>query len=262
MNAAMTKLEADRVAVVTGAGSGIGRALARELARRGLRLALVDIDEAALRGVCDELAPLAEEVLAVHADVSMREQVASVRGQVEAKFGHADLLFNNAGVFTLAQPVWQKDPVRCRRLFEINYWGAVYGIQEFVPGFIERGAGHVVNTASMSGLSIMAGLGDYAPAKHALVSLSEILRADLDAAGHTRIGVTLLCPAIVDTPMGRTAAALPADAPRPDGMLGADDVAVAAMEGIEAGRLYVTPSRGAKKRVVDRLQPILGAFAD
>jgi short-subunit dehydrogenase len=114
----------------------------------------------------------------------------------------------------------------------------------------------------MSGLSIVPGLGDYAPAKHALVALSEILRADLDAAGHSQIGVTLLCPAIVDTPMGRTAAALTADAPRPAGMIGAADVAAAAMEGIEAGRMYVAPTPGSKQRVVDRLQPILGAFAN
>lgn len=258
----MTKLEAGHVAVVTGAGSGIGRALSRELARRGLRLALVDIDEAALRGARDELAPLGAEVLTVNADVSMREEVASMRRQVEAKFGPVGLLFNNAGIFSGAQPVWRKDPVRWRRLFEINYWGAVYGIQEFVPGFIERGEGHVVNTASMSGLSIVPGLADYAPAKHALVSLSEILRADLDAAGHMRVGVTLLCPAVVDTPMGRTAVALADGAQRPDGMIGADDVAAAAMEGIEAGRMYVTPTPGSKKRVLDRLQPIIGAFAD
>jgi NAD(P)-dependent dehydrogenase (short-subunit alcohol dehydrogenase family) len=258
----MTTLEAGRVAVVTGAGSGIGRALSRELARRGLRLALVDVDEAALRAARDELAPLGAEVLTFDADVSVRGQVAAVRRQVEATFGHADLLFNNAGIFTAAEPVWRKDLVRWRRLLDINYWGAVYGIQEFVPGFIERGEGHVVNTASMSGLSIVPGLGDYAPAKHALVAMSEILRADLDAAGHSRIGVTLLCPAIVDTPMGRRAASITADAPRPGDMLAADDVAAAAMEGIEAGRLYVTPTPGSKKRVIDRLQPILGAFAD
>lgn len=248
--------------MITGAGSGIGSALARELARRGVRLALVDIDDAALRAAREALALLGAEVLTIQADVSVREQVAAVRKQVEARFGGTDLLFNNAGIFTMAQPVWLKDPALWRRLFEINYWGAVYGIQEFVPGFIERGTGYVVNTASMSGLSIVPGLGDYAPAKHALVALSEILRADLDAAGHSQIGVTLLCPAIVDTPMGRTAAALTADAPRPAGMIGAADVAAAAMEGIEAGRMYVAPTPGSKQRVVDRLQPILGAFAD
>jgi NAD(P)-dependent dehydrogenase (short-subunit alcohol dehydrogenase family) len=262
MSTPATKLEAGRVAVVTGAGSGIGQALSRELARRRLRLALVDIDEAALRAAREDLAPFSAEVLTVAADVSVREQVAAVRRQVEAKFGPADLLFNNAGIFTAPQPVWRKDPVRWQRLVEINYWGAVYGIQEFVPGFIERDRGHVVNTASMSGLSIVPGLGDYAPVKHALVSLSEILRADLDAAGHWRVGVTLLCPAIVDTPMGRMAAALAADAPRPYGMIGADDVAKAAMEGIETGRMYVTPTPGAKKRVIDRMQSILGAFSD
>jgi NAD(P)-dependent dehydrogenase (short-subunit alcohol dehydrogenase family) len=262
MSKAGTKLEAGRVAVVTGAASGIGMAISRELAVRGLRLALVDIDEATLRAAHDEFAPHGSQVLAVQADVSVRDQVAAVREQVDAAFGHADLLFNNAGIFAGTQPVWEKDPVCWRRLFEINYWGAVYGIQAFIPGFIERGTGHVINTASLSGMSIVPGLGDYAPAKHALVSLSEILRADLDAAGHERIGVTLLCPAIVDTPMGRSAAALTADAPRPDGMIGADDVAAAAMRSIEAGDMYVMPTPRSKKRILDRLRGILHALPD
>jgi NAD(P)-dependent dehydrogenase (short-subunit alcohol dehydrogenase family) len=257
----MTKLQAGQVAVVTGGGSGIGRALALALSRRGLRIALADRDVDALDRTQAEFVKLGVDTIAVQTDVSSRPQMQSLHAAVIASFGQADLICNNAGIFNSTEPVWTKDAVRWRRLFEVNYWGVVHGIQEFVPGFIARGSGHVVNMASMSGLSVVAGLGDYAPAKHAVVALSEILRADLDAAGAGQIGVTVLCPAVVDTAMGRYAVHLPANAPRAAGMLSAEEVAIAAVDGIEAGRMYVTPTPNSKQRVLDRLKPILDSFA-
>src|SRR5207253_5409058 len=98
--------------------------------------------------------------------------------------------------------VWDIDITDWRQLFEVNYWGVVHGIQEFVPILVHQGSGHVVTTASMSGLSTVPGMADYASAKHAIIALSEILRADLDMAGASAIGVTILCPAVVRTAMG------------------------------------------------------------
>ncbi|WP_171015951.1 SDR family NAD(P)-dependent oxidoreductase [Ramlibacter sp. 2FC] len=249
------------MALVTGGAEGIGLALAEAFARRGLRIVIADIDAAALRQAEQRLASLDTEVLGVQTDVSDREAVRSLREQALARFGTVDVLCNNAGLYHGTGPAWQLDLAAWRRLFEVNYWGVAYGIQAFVPLFVERGSGHVVNTASMSGLSTVPGMSDYSPAKHAVIALSETLRADLDANGAPDVGVTVLCPAVVNTPMGRRAVGLPAGGGTlPPNMIEPHALAKAALAGIEAGQLYVTPSSGSKERFLRRIQPILGAF--
>ena len=266
----MTKLHADQVAVITGGASGIGFALAEALVRKGLRVALADQNRDALRAAADRLDKSGRSVLAVQTDVSDRDSMRSLRDNVVLHFGRADLVCNNAGIFSSVGPIWELDADHWRRLFEVNYWGVVHGIREFMPLLIKRGSGHVVNTASMSGLSIVAGTADYVSAKHAVVSLSEALRADLDAGGLQAIGVTVVCPGAVRTDFGDYALKLMNSKLNPKHrmtstlqrhVLEVEELAQATVRGIEQDALFVTPTRGSRERVMSRLEPLLAAIS-
>jgi NAD(P)-dependent dehydrogenase (short-subunit alcohol dehydrogenase family) len=266
------KLGNEQVAVVTGGATGIGYALAEALIGKGVKVALADRDEGALSRAVDQLRAKGAAVIGILTDVSDRTAVQSLREQVIAAFGRVDVLCNNAGIYPGMNPVWTIDLAAWRRLFEINYWGVVFGIQEFVPLFIKQGSGHVVNTASMSGLSTVPGSADYGSSKHAMIAVSETLRTDLDLAGHTDIGVTVLCPSVVMTDMGRRALGVfnssetlegrknVGSGPNLAAVIEPDALAAAAIEGIEAGRMYVTPTPASRDRFLKRVQPILDAF--
>jgi NAD(P)-dependent dehydrogenase (short-subunit alcohol dehydrogenase family) len=266
------KLEPGQVAVVTGGAAGIGYALADALVGKGVKVALADRDEEALSRAIEQLQGKGAAIIGIPTDVSDRSAVRSLRERVIAALGRVDVLCNNAGIYPGMNPVWTIDLAAWRRLFEINYWGVVYGIQEFVPLLIEQGSGHVVNTASMSGLSTVPGSADYGSAKHAVIAVSETLRSDLDLAGHTDIGVTVLCPSVVMTDMGRRALELFASSETLEGrknigsgpnlaaVIEPEMMAAMAIEGIEAGRMYVTPTPASRDRFLKRIQPILNAF--
>jgi NAD(P)-dependent dehydrogenase (short-subunit alcohol dehydrogenase family) len=268
----MTKLGPGQVAVITGGATGIGYALATGLADKGLSVVLADNDVVGLSKAGESLRAKGATVLCVPTDVADRATIQSLREQVIAAFGRVDIICNNAGIYSGMQPVWHIDLAAWRRLFEINYWGVVFGIQEFIPILIEQGSGHVVNTASMSGLSTVPGSADYGSAKHALIAISETLRADLDLAGHNNIGVTLLCPSVVMTDMGRRALGIFNASDTLDGrktvgsgpdlaaIIEPEVLAAAAIAGIEAGHMYVTPTPASRDRFLKRIQPILNAF--
>lgn len=268
----MKKIEPGQVVVVTGGATGIGYALADAFASRGLRLALADINQTELTRAVDRLKEKGAQAIGVPADVADRAAMRSLRQRVIKAFGHVDVICNNAGIYPPVRPVWEIDVAEWRRLFEINFWGVVHGIQEFVPEFIERGSGHVVNTASMSGLTTVPASAEYGSAKHALIAVTETLRADLDLAGHSDIGVTLLCPAVVNTDMGRRALSIlgPANArgngnnvgsgPDLAAVIEPEDLAAAAIAGMEAGHMYVLPTPASRDRFLRRMQPILDAF--
>ena len=265
----MSAIQPGQVAVVTGAAAGIGLALAQAFAQRGLRVALADCDEAALGEAAARLRDLGTTVLAQTTDVSDRAALFALRDAVLKTFGAVDIVCNNAGIYEPLAAAWEIDIARWQRLFAINYWGVVHGIQAFVPLLVEQGHGHVVNTASMSGLTAVPSQAAYSGAKHAVVSLSESLRADLDMAGATGVGVTILCPALVRTPMGERAldyfahASPPGDrerigsGPNLASVLEPAELAAAALQGIEENRLHVTPTPGSRDRFVKRVQPIL-----
>jgi NAD(P)-dependent dehydrogenase (short-subunit alcohol dehydrogenase family) len=265
-------LQSGQVAVITGGATGIGYALAEAFARKGLRLAIADVDAEALRAAERKLRASGANVLAVQTDVAERDQVRALRESVVASFGTVDVLCNNAGVYHAVGPVWTRDTDGWRKLFAVNYWGVVHGIQEFVPLLLAQGSGHVLTTASMSGFTTVPGMAEYSSSKHAIISLTETLRADLDNIGATSIGVTLLCPAVVRTAMGERALGLLTDAhsaasanavgsgPNLASVLEPADVAVAALQGIAAGKLYVMPTPDSKARFMKRVQPILNAF--
>src|SRR5438128_4505862 len=156
----MAELKPRQVAVVTGGASGIGLALVEAFVRKGLRVAIADMEAAALADAVSRLREKGGTVVGVTIDVADRDSVRSLREQVLAAFGAVDVLCNNAGQYNAVEPVWNVDITKWRRLFEVNYWGVVYGIQEFVPIFLQQASGHIVTTASMSGLSTVPGMAD------------------------------------------------------------------------------------------------------
>jgi NAD(P)-dependent dehydrogenase (short-subunit alcohol dehydrogenase family) len=183
-----------KTAVITGAASGIGRALAFRLAREGMHLVVADIDRRRL----GEVAAGLPGSLAVRTDVSRVSDVESLAKAAYARFGAVHLLCNNAGIAEYG-PVWEVPLARWRRVVGVNLWGAIHGCLVFVPRMLaQSGAAHVVNTASMAGLVTPPLAGAYSATKHAVVALSEALVQDL-ALHRARIGVTVLCPGWVST---------------------------------------------------------------
>jgi NAD(P)-dependent dehydrogenase (short-subunit alcohol dehydrogenase family) len=186
----------DKVAVVTGGGSGIGRALALSLAREGARLVLADLDEPAMEGVARQAREHGVETLTVRTDVTELAQVQALAERAWKAFGAVHVLCNNAGV-----AAWGGLDKATHRDWQwvlgVNLWGVIHGIEAFVPRMIAGGQhGHIVNTASMAGLIASQGLGVYNTSKYAVVGLSETLAKDLKPYG---IGVSVLCPMGVET---------------------------------------------------------------
>jgi len=188
----------DRTAVVTGAGSGIGRALALRLAREGANLVLADIEPDALNESAVLVRDEGAEVLDVVTDVSRFESVAALAEATLEHFGTCHVLCNNAGVgggglISRAQLVdWQW-------VLGVNLWGVIHGLSAFLPILEANGdEGHIVNTASVAGLTAGPGLGPYNASKFAVVGITETLYHEL-AAAESRIGVSVLCPGYVAT---------------------------------------------------------------
>jgi NAD(P)-dependent dehydrogenase (short-subunit alcohol dehydrogenase family) len=191
---------AGRVALVTGAGSGIGRETALALARRGADLALCDVDEAGLAATRADAEALGRRVLARRVDVADRAAMRAFAGEVHAQHAALDLLVNNAGVGLAASfldtPLEDWDWI-----LGINLLGVIHGCHFFVPPMVARGrGGHVVNVASMASYMPSEALLAYNVTKFGVRGLSESLRVEL--ARH-RIGVTAVCPGIINTAIAR-----------------------------------------------------------
>ncbi len=192
---------AGRVAVITGAASGIGRGLARHAARTGMRVVLADVEAPALDDAVAEAASLGADTLGVRTDVSREADVRALADAAYDRFGAVHLLCNNAGVFQ-AGVVWQRTAADWDWVLGVNLFGLLHGIRAFVPRMLEQGGdAHIVNTASMAGLISVAYSGPYVVSKFAAAALTECLAHDLRAQGSS-IGVSCLVPGLVDTRIG------------------------------------------------------------
>lgn len=186
-----------KVAVVTGGASGIGLAMGHAFAARGMKVVLADIEEAALDRVAGEFAG-EPDLSTVRCDVSDSAEVEALRDEALSRFGAVHVICNNAGV-SAGGPMWEQSVADWEWVLGVNLMGVVHGIRAFTPLFIEQGDGHVVNTASMAGLTSPPFMGIYNVSKHAVVTMSETLFADLQLSGITGVGVSVLCPGWVRT---------------------------------------------------------------
>lgn len=187
-----------KVAAVTGAASGIGRAMADRWAGLGMRLALADIEVAPLEAAAEELRSAGTEVITVPTDVSDGEQVDTFAAATFEAFGTAHIVCNNAGVGG-GGPMWTLTTADWQWVLGVNLWGVIHGIRAFVPRLVEQGEGQVVNTASVAGLSSPPMMGPYNASKHAVVTISETLRSELNMIADGDFGVTVVCPGWVRT---------------------------------------------------------------
>ncbi len=185
-----------KVALITGAGSGIGEAIANSLARAGAAIAVADIDVAAAERVSEGIRESGGRATPIACDVTSDASIAAAADAAEAELGNIQLLVNNAGAFTvgLLSETSRKD---WNWILDINVGGVVNGLHAILPRMQARGdEGHIVNTASVSGHIGVAGLSIYTASKFAVVGLSECLKLEL---AESRIGVSVLCPGIVKT---------------------------------------------------------------
>lgn len=248
----------DRVAVVTGAGRGIGLALVGAMVRRGMRVVLSDVEAARPTEVADSLRDGGAEVVGVVCDVREPDRVEALATETMERFGRVDLLCNNAGVVAGGK-AWEISLDDWHRVLAVNLWGAVHGLRSFVPRLLENAdGGHVVNVASMAAVVPWPAIAPYNVSKHGLLALSETLLGDLRAAGST-VGVSVVMPGRVATGIG-----LPSGAPAPDfddqdepGMLRAETVAEQIMAAVEEDRLYVFTQPDRLESVQARFDAIL-----
>ena len=267
-----------KVAVVTGAASGIGRGLVERFASEGMSVVLSDIEKEPLAIADQELQSDGADVLAVQTDVSSLESVEALRDQVLERFGKVHILCNNAGVSGGggADGIWNATAADWNWVLGVNLMGVIHGIQAFVPSMIDHGEeGHIVNTSSVLGLSSGDG-STYSVSKHAVTRLTEGLHHDLRLA-ESKIGASVLCPGMIATNIILADRNRPAELkgeaidPERSEMLGLkqerfladgmppDEVGDIVFESIRDERFYILthPDTGIKDRVRDRMDDII-----
>ncbi|MEX5609469.1 SDR family NAD(P)-dependent oxidoreductase [Pseudomonas protegens] len=253
-----------QVAVITGAASGIGRGLAEEAARRGMRLVLADLDAPGLARVCDALRANATEVVSRVTDVGQLAQVEALRDCAVESFGGVDLLFNNAGVMQTGYS-WEISQAQWQRMLDINLNGVIHGIRSFLPLLLRQGrGGHVINTASLAGLLSSPLLAPYNVTKQAVVALSETLHYELALLG-APIAVSVICPGpVASAIMGSNQHSDAAgdglsqllDGRIREGMSPAE-LAALVFDAIDAKRFWVLPHKDFKEALQRRVRSIL-----
>ena len=188
---------AGRVAVVTGAGSGIGRALAERFVAERMKVVLADISIERVQRVGDALTRAGGDVTTQVCDTSREADVVDLARRSNDAYGAVHVLCNNAGVMGTAD-AWVGPFSEWEWILGVNLYGVIHGVRAFLPIMATQGEGHIVNTASMSGLTTMPGAAPYVVSKHGVVALSETLYVELKCAG-SPIGVSVLCPGFVRT---------------------------------------------------------------
>lgn len=205
-----------RVAVVTGAASGIGRALCDRFAREGMKLVMADVERDRLTQAASELTDQGADVLAVRTDVSRADDLSHLRDETLERFGAVHVLCNNAGVFAGGLS-WDAISTDWEWVLGVNLYGILHGVRAFVPFMLEQNQpGHIVNTCSMAGLINMPLSGAYSVSKHAALSLTETLYHELRIK-QAPVGVSALCPELIRTRIGHSERNRPAHLKRPEG---------------------------------------------
>ena len=262
-----------KVAAVTGAASGLGRAMALAFASEGMDLALADVDEPGLKNTCELVSSHGVKTYAMRVDVSKQDQVDEFAARTVAKLTAVHLVCNNAGV-AVSGAAWENSEAEWQWILGVNLWGVVHGVRAFAPRLIAQDEGHIVNTASVAGLISPPGMSAYCVTKHAVVALSESLHHDLRERA-SRVGVSVLCPAYVPTGIADSERNLPPGISSSEksterrakeaalrkavaaGKLSADDVARAVVAAVKENRFYILTHPAIKGAVRARMEDVL-----
>ena len=273
---------AEKTAVITGAGSGLGREFALLGAKLGMRLVLADVQQDALKQTEASAMALGADVLSQVCDVRNGDQVESLAQRAVQRFGSIHLVFNNAGVGA-GGLIWESTQHDWEWVLGVNVWGVVHGVRVFTPIMLASEKadptfqGHIVNTASMAGLLTPPAMGVYNVSKHAVVALTETLYHDLSLI-ESGLGVSVLCPYFVPTGISQSENVRPSDT-KPDepatrsqqlsqamlekavtaGKVSAAEVAQMTFDAIRARQFYIYSHPQALGNVDRRMQDILHA---
>lgn len=210
----------DKVAVVTGGASGIGRGMAERFGEEGMKVVLADVEEQALKQAEAEFREQGFDVIGVLTDVSKPEELEKLADETLSAFGKVHVVCNNAGVAGAWGPTWENTLDDWNWIMGVNLWGVIYGVRTFLPIMLKQEEeGHIVNTASLAGL--MPGQGIYGVTKQAVVALSESLYNELHLS-NAKIGVSVLCPGWVNTNIADASRNRPAELAKTVGA-GVDD---------------------------------------
>jgi NAD(P)-dependent dehydrogenase (short-subunit alcohol dehydrogenase family) len=244
------------VAVVTGAASGIGLGIAEAFAAEGMRLVLADVDRDRLEREAERLRSTGSEVAAVVTDVGDAAAVQALANGTMARFGAVHVVCNNAGIIRPGR-TWELPLEDWDAVLRVNLLGVVHGVHSFVPLLLASGEeGHVVNVASMAAVVPVPGIGPYNVSKHGVLALSEVLHAELQAAG-APVGVSIVMPGRVRSRLGRPPGS--PDAAEPSG-----PTEPGVIEPAEVGRHVVDAVRHGRLHVFthpDRVEEVRARFA-
>jgi len=264
-----------RVAVVTGAASGIGLALAERFAAEGMKVVMADIEAGALATASEALRRQGAAVLATRVDVSRPEDVERLADETYKAFGAAHVVCNNAGVAVIGA-VHEHTLADWQWVINVNLWGVIHGVRAFLPRMLAGGdEGHFVNTASMAGLTTAQFMSVYDVTKHGVVALSESMYKELTVTG-APIGVSVVCPGLIDTNIMRSSRNRPENlaeegkagpmaqafgqalSDRLAGGYPPSEVAEQVVAGIREGRFYIVPAQPeVKGNIAIRAQDLL-----
>lgn len=270
----------DKVAVITGGASGLGREFAKRAAGLGMKLVLADVQQDALDATRAELEGEGAQVLAMICDVRKGEQVQALADATMARFGAVHLVFNNAGVGS-GGLIWENSEADWEWVLGVNLWGVIHGVRIFTRLMLEcakndpQYEGHIVNTASMAGLLNAPTMGVYNVSKHAVVSLTETLYQDLQLV-EAPVGASVLCPYFVPTGISQSHRNRPEDVKMTggptasqkaaqamtvkaveSGKVSAGDVAQMTFDAIRDGQFYIYSHPGALGNVGERMDEIV-----
>jgi NAD(P)-dependent dehydrogenase (short-subunit alcohol dehydrogenase family) len=250
----MSKRDIEKTAVITGAASGIGRAYALALAKRGFKVGIVDIDMEGAKETLEMVEGSGGSGEVFSCNVRRLEEVQKTADHFFEKWGKVGILVNNAGVADVGM-VGEIKIEDWERQIETNLWGYIYGCHSFIPRMKEQGGGHIVNTASSAGMVTLRSMGPYNVTKAGVIALSETLKSEL---APFNIGVTVVCPSFLRTKLLDTTTATDkwifelADISMEGARVTSDDLAEMVVKAVEKNRLYVFPQPFAKITWIDK----------